>query len=147
AYMSPEQARGEEVDLRTDIWSVGVVLYETVTGNQPFPGSYEQAVVYSILNQDPEPLTAVRTGVPMQLEWMVSKCLAKKAENRYQTVTDLLVDLRNVNLTTSGISRMSGIQSAHAPAATASGEGKPSFAAAAKKVWPLIAIAVVVTLA
>ena len=107
AYMSPEQARGEEVDARTDLWALGVTLYEMIAGRHPFAGDYEQAVVYSIMNEDPEPLTAVRTGVPMGLEWIVLKCLAKKAADRYQTGTDLLVDLRNVDLSTSGMSRIS----------------------------------------
>ena len=97
AYMSPEQARGEEVDLRTDLWSLGAVLYEMIAGKSPFPGDYEQAVVYEILNQDPEPLTAVRTGVPMQLEWLVKKCLAKNSDQRYQTAIGLLVDLTAMN--------------------------------------------------
>jgi serine/threonine protein kinase len=65
SYMSPEQSRGEEVDGRSDLWSLGVVLYEMVSGVLPFAGSYEQAVVYGILNDDPRPLTAIRTGVPM----------------------------------------------------------------------------------
>ncbi len=120
AYMSPEQARGEEVDARADIWALGVTLYEMVAGTHPFGGDYEQAVVYSILNEDPEPLTAVRTGVPMGLEWIVSKCLAKKAADRYQTATDLLVDLRNVDLSSSGMSRVSvetsSVPPIHAPA-------------------------------
>jgi len=80
-----------------------------VAGKHPFPGDYEQAAVYSILNEDPEPLTAVRTGVPMSLEWTVSKCLAKKVEDRYQTATDLLVDFRNVDLSSSGMSRVSSL--------------------------------------
>ncbi len=107
AYMSPEQARGEEVDTRTDIWALGVTLYEMIAGTHPFGGDYEQAVVYSILNQDPEPLTAVRTGVPMGLEWIISKCVAKQAKDRYQNCNDLLVNLRNVDLMQSGMSRKS----------------------------------------
>jgi serine/threonine protein kinase len=62
AYMSPEQGRGEEVDQRTDIWPFGVVLYEMITGQHPFKGEYEQAVMYSIMNEEPEPITGLRTG-------------------------------------------------------------------------------------
>ena len=94
AYMSPEQAKGESVDHRTDIWSLGVALFEMVTGQLPFKGDYENAVMYSILNTDPEPLTALRTGVPMELERIVTKALAKKRDERYQHVDDMLVDLR-----------------------------------------------------
>jgi len=108
AYMSPEQARGEEVDKRTDLWALGVVIYEMVSGQHPFAGDYEQAVVYSIMNEDHEALTAVRSGVPMGLEWIVNKCLAKKAEDRYQSAADLIVDLRNVDISSgSGVSGVS----------------------------------------
>ncbi|RMD63487.1 hypothetical protein D6833_05610, partial [Candidatus Parcubacteria bacterium] len=93
AYMSPEQAQGAEVDQRTDIWALGAVIYEMTAGKQPFAGDYEQAVVYSIMNEDPEPPTALRTGVPMELERIVNKCLAKSPEERYQRTEDLLVDL------------------------------------------------------
>ena len=95
-YMSPEQAQGEPSDRRTDIWSLGVVLYEMVVGRAPFRGDYEQAVVYSILNEEPEPLTALRTGVPMELERIVAKCMAKEIEERYQHTDDLLLDLQTL---------------------------------------------------
>lgn len=98
AYMSPEQARGEEVDHRTDLWSLGAVLFEMLTGQLPFPGSYEQAVVYGILNAEPEPLTALRTGVPMELERITQKLLRKDAAHRYQTAGDLIADLQAVDL-------------------------------------------------
>ncbi len=96
AYMSPEQALGEEVDSRTDIWSFGVVLYEKITGQIPFKGEYEQAMVYSIINENPEPMTALRTGVPMEFERITNKALAKNADERYQSAGDLLVDLKNL---------------------------------------------------
>ena len=93
AYMSPEQVQGVPVDQRTDIWSLGVVLYEMVVTQMPFKGEYQQAVFYTILNVDHEPLTGIRTGVPMDLEFIVSKCLAKDAAQRYQSAVDVIIDL------------------------------------------------------
>ena len=93
AYMSPEQTEGSGTDHRTDIWSLGVVMYEMISGQQPFRGDYDKAVMYSILNEQPEPLTAVRTGIPMELERVVGKCLDKHSSRRYQNIADLYVDL------------------------------------------------------
>jgi non-specific serine/threonine protein kinase len=96
AYMSPEQVQGKETGNRTDIWSLGVMLYEMVTGQLPFKGEYEKAVLYSILNEQPEPLTGLRTGVPMDLERIVDKCLQKGPAERYQTAGDLIADFRRL---------------------------------------------------
>ncbi len=94
AYMSPEQASGRSVDRRTDIWSLGVMLYEMVTGQRPFTGDYELAVVYSILHDEPESLSSRRSNVPLELERIVERALAKDPSERYQHVEDMLVDLR-----------------------------------------------------
>ncbi len=106
AYMSPEQARGEVVDHRTDIWSLGVVLYEMISGRLPFRGEYESAMMYSILNEDPQPLTSLRSNVPMELERIVAKMLVKNPAARYQHVDELPVDLKTIDLSTTGTSRI-----------------------------------------
>ena len=95
-YMSPEQTYGADIDHRSDVWSLGVAIYEMVTGQQPFKGHYDKAVMYSITNEQPEPMTALRTGVPMELEWLVGKCLAKEANERYQSTADMVVDLETL---------------------------------------------------
>jgi hypothetical protein len=94
SYMSPEQARGDPVDHRTDIWSLGAMLYEMSTGQRPFRGDHDSAVIYSILNEEPEPMTSVREGVPQELQWIVDKAMAKDPDERYQTAADMLADLR-----------------------------------------------------
>lgn len=96
AYMSPEQARGEEVDERTDIWSLGVVLYEMMTGRLPFESDYDQAMIYSILNEQPKPLRSVRPDVPAELEQVVKKALQKDLRGRFQQMDEFLTELRAV---------------------------------------------------
>jgi len=93
AYMSPEQARGESTDHRTDIWSLGVVLYEMLTGRHPFAGEYEEAVTYRILNEEPEFVTKIRSEVPAKLDHIIERAIAKDPARRYQTVDELCVDL------------------------------------------------------
>ncbi|MDQ6653892.1 MAG: serine/threonine-protein kinase [Acidobacteriota bacterium] len=95
-YMSPEQARGLEVDARTDIWSLGVVLYEMVTGHTPFEGGTPSDVLSLILQREPAPLARYSPEVPTELERIIRKALHKDREERYQTVKDLLIDLKNL---------------------------------------------------
>src|SRR6266508_6041528 len=95
-YMSPEQARGEQVDARTDIWSLGVVLYELVAGCAPFERSTPSEVIALILEREPPPLARYARDVSPELERIVTKALTKDKEERYQTAKDLLVDLRRL---------------------------------------------------
>ena len=95
SYMSPEQARGQEVDARTDIWSLGVVLYEMVAGRAPFEGETPSHVIVSILESEPLPL-AINSEAPVELERIVRKALRKDREERYQTASELSVDLKSL---------------------------------------------------
>ncbi len=96
AYMSPEQARGEMVDARSDVFSLGMVLYEMVAGRHPFSGAHPAAFIYSILHEQPEPLGRYRSEVPAELETIVNRTLEKNVAHRYQTAGDLAADLRRL---------------------------------------------------
>ena len=96
AYMSPEQTTGGEIDQRTDIWALGVVMYEMVTGEVPFKGEYEQAVVYSILNEEPEPMTGLQAGILAGLGRIVERALKKDPEERYQQMDEMLSHLNSL---------------------------------------------------
>jgi serine/threonine protein kinase len=93
AYMSPEQARGEELDARTDIWSLGVMLYQMLSGKTPFHGEHEAALLYSIVNENIQPLTASRPDLPEKLTAIVAKMLQKDRDLRYSTMKDVAQEL------------------------------------------------------
>ncbi len=106
AYMSPEQAGGEKVDNRTDIWALGVIIHEMITGQMPFAGEFDQAIVYSILNLPPEPLSSLRSNVPLELESVLNKLLEKERNIRYQHANEIAVDLKRIKPMLSGFSRI-----------------------------------------
>ncbi len=142
AYMSPEQTRRKPTDRRTDVWSLGVVIYEMVTGRLPFAGERQEAVLYAIGNEDPEPITALRAGLPIELDFIVGKALAKAPADRYQHVEEMIVDLRALERRTeSGGAKPSG-----KPVTAASGE-RPERARRLRLAWVAAAAAVVLTIA
>ncbi|MGI8555306.1 MAG: protein kinase domain-containing protein [Pyrinomonadaceae bacterium] len=96
-YLSPEQSRGKKVDARTDIWSFGVVLYEAITKTYPFNGETTSDVIASILKTEPAPLNLYMPQVPAELQRIVKKTLRKNCDERYQSVTDLIIDLKKLS--------------------------------------------------
>jgi serine/threonine protein kinase len=95
SYMSPEQSKGNNVDNRTDIWSLGVLLYQMLSGSLPFQGDYDQAIIYSILNEEP----ALLNSLPEELEKILSKSLQKNPDDRYNNLNEMLDDLKKLKRT------------------------------------------------
>jgi TolB-like protein/Tfp pilus assembly protein PilF len=98
AYMSPEQAKGESIDHRTDIWSFGAMLYEMLSGERPFKNRHDHAILHSLLYEEPEPIGDLRKDLPVALENIVTKCLQKDPKNRYRDMESLLGDLKSFSL-------------------------------------------------
>jgi serine/threonine protein kinase/Tfp pilus assembly protein PilF len=96
AYMSPEQARGKKVDARTDIWSLGVVVYEMLAGERPFSGESRADVIASVITSEPRPISNFARGLPAEADWIVAKALSKDVEARYQTAKELRADLAKI---------------------------------------------------
>lgn len=94
AYMSPEQARSDDIDHRTDIWAFGVVLYEMTSGQFPFRGDNETTVLYNIEHKDPVPIRKYKSDIPIEIEKVITRCLKKKPESRYQSAAEVLTELQ-----------------------------------------------------
>ncbi|MCF7741354.1 MAG: protein kinase [Candidatus Marinimicrobia bacterium] len=103
AYMSPEQAAGKEIDHRTDIWALGVVLFEMLTGELPFQGEYRQALIYSILNDPPARLQKYLSDIPVEFTNIINRALEKDPDYRYQHIDDMLCELKRLKRDTDQI--------------------------------------------
>ena len=105
AYMAPEQIQGREVDARSDIFAFGVLLFEMLTGRLPFRGEHEAAMMYSIMNEDPQPIQQFVPDISPEIIHILDKALEKAAAERYQNVADFVVDLRRVKKHSTKVSR------------------------------------------
>ena len=133
AYMAPEQIRGEQADERSDIFSFGIVLHEMLTGHLPFRGEHEAAMVYSIMNEDPEPLEHLLPDAPSELLHVLDRALEKDPEDRYQAVHEMLIDLRRLKKETS--------RDRHTPPAGIEdpANGRPPHSTNSAKKWVAVA--------
>lgn len=116
-YMAPEQIQGGEVDLRSDVFSFGVLLFEMLTGKLPFRGEHEAAMVYSIVNEEPQSLEQFRQDVSPLLVNLITKCLEKDPADRYQHMDDIVSELRRAQKKTSRVMRASAFPAASQPSA------------------------------
>ena len=95
AYMSPEQVSNAEIDVRSDIWSLGIIFYELLTKNAPFQDNYFEGLMYSIINEEPKSILSINPEIPEEIEKIVVKMLRKNPDERYQSITELLSDLKS----------------------------------------------------
>jgi serine/threonine protein kinase len=153
AYMAPEQIQGGEVDHRSDIFSLGVLLFEMLTGKLPFRGEHEAAMMYSIVNEEPFPVEHFRSEVPSVLSHLIQRCLEKNPADRYQTAGDVVIELSRVRRQSSKVHRTgvlntmppSAVQSPQITVEPSSTHALPRASGNLKKfLWPAIGLVVAV---
>ncbi|MCK4773957.1 MAG: protein kinase, partial [Candidatus Krumholzibacteria bacterium] len=145
SYMSPEQLQGREVDKQTDIWSLGVVLYEMIAGRLPFRGNQDTAVIYSIMNEKPEPLRKILPETPAALEQIVYKAMAKDWEERYLNANELLADLRQIQTAIKTGEAMPAVSSSKATVSQIGAQIVRRLRLDSRRAW-IAAVAVVVVI-
>ncbi|HJT54294.1 MAG TPA: protein kinase, partial [Candidatus Angelobacter sp.] len=144
-YMSPEQARGQELDGRTDVWSLGTVLYEMVAGKCPFAAKTLTDTLAAILNREPEPITEIRNDVPTELDHILAKSLAKEREDRYQSIQDMALDLKQLRKSLDSDPAAVRSRTIHSgPAAVQQSSGPSRRGNAAPLIFSLLAVAAAV---
>jgi serine/threonine protein kinase len=144
-YMSPEQARGQELDGRTDVWSLGTVLYEMVAGKCPFAAKTLTDTLAAILNREPEPITDIRNDVPTELDHILAKSLAKEREDRYQSIQDMALDLKQLRKSLDSDPAAVRSRTIHSGAAVVQQTSSPSRRGnAAPLIFSLLAVAAAV---
>jgi len=147
AYMSPEQARHEEADPRSDIWSFGIILYELLSGKVPFHGDYEAAVLYDILHTEPEPLESLNKEIPAELSQVVKRCLERDKLKRYQSAPEIISDLESVRSDLQSGSSKSELLIETESKTTMSGKSVPARAGRMYGIFGLAGILVVILIA
>ncbi|TSA15950.1 serine/threonine protein kinase [bacterium] len=136
AYMAPEQIQGGEVDARSDIFSFGVVLYEMLTGHLPFRGEHEAAMMYSIVNEDSEPIQNFLPDASSDLIHVLNRLLEKNPQDRYQSITDVVIELKRLKRDTSRVSRLQNITQSVNPLLTSvPGTSSQQLPIPAKPLW------------
>ncbi len=147
AYMAPEQIQGAEVDARADIFSFGVVLYEMLTGHTPFRGEHEAAMMYSIVNEEPQPIQKYREDISSELLHILDRALEKDPEERYQTVKDMTIDIRRMKKESTRVVRTLDYELPNkTPSKITPAGGTPVRAAFSKKYAAGIGIVILVAL-
>ena len=138
AYMAPEQIQGEEVDARSDIFSFGIVLYEMWAGKLPFRGEHEAAIMYSIVNEEPDSVQTYRPETPPELLHILGRALEKDPADRYQTVSDMVIDLRRLKKQSTKVTRSGSFKTTVSQKADTSEKPTPALTQTRRRTLPML---------